>query len=495
MNWLRRLSITARITIGSLIVATLFGLVAVEVVRIGVASILHNATVTLLNNDVAAPAAALGSKPSGPFDLPGGGQELAIVGPDGTLLASTLPDSLQDDVKRLIAYGDQPHTVHIVDDQYLVLSRTVPTSIGTMHVIAARNSETTDLILARLTGALLVGAGVLVLGFGVASWLLTRAALRPVSRMREQAERIADAKSTGLLPVAPAHDELSELATTLNDLILRLRVSADRERQMVSDASHELRTPLAVLRGQLELAELDAGDPDALLSDIRSSHATALRLGQLASNLLELSRIEAGPSSGRTDWRTMTDELADAIDRARLIAASSDDECGPISIDFDYSPRRAPSPGSYAALSPTDFGRILDNLLGNAITAIGAGRVSALQASSAHGGRPGATDDLPTETPVEDATVSAELTVDHGWVVLTVSDSGPGMPEEFIPVALDRFTRADGARTAHSGGGLGLAIVQALAGSAGGTVTLANGPLGGLVVTVSLPLLEKDDPT
>ncbi|WP_431280355.1 ATP-binding protein [Leifsonia poae] len=73
-------------------------------------------------------------------------------------------------------------------------------------------------------------------------------------------------------------------------------------------------------------------------------------------------------------------------------------------------------------------------------------------------------------------------------MILTVHDSGPGMSLDFIPVALDRFTRADGARTGHSGGGLGLAIVGALAGSAGGSVVLANAEGGGLVATVVLPL-------
>lgn len=470
MNWIRRLSITARITIGSLIVAALFGLVAVIVIRIGVSSILHNATVTLLNNDVAAPAQSLPTKPTGPFDLPGGGQELAIVDGDGSILASTMPESLENRIGRLIDQGGEPQEVQVGDDHYLVLSRSVDTSNGVMHVVAARNDETTALILDRLTAALLAGAGILIFAFGGASWLLARAALRPVSRMREQADRIAGStpEEAGLLPVGPAQDELSELATTLNDLILRLRASADRERQMVSDASHELRTPLAVLRGQLELAELDAGDADALLTDIRSSHATAMRLAQLASNLLELSRIEAGPSSGRIDWRTLLDELTDAIDRARLLV-SSDDEASGISVDFEYDPRQRPQPGARVALSPTDFGRILDNLLGNAITAI---------RGSSEG---------------QDATVTAALALaddeDGGEaIVLTVRDSGPGMPEEFIPVALDRFTRADGSRTGQSGGGLGLAIVGALAEAAGGRVVLANAEPSGLTATVTLPI-------
>jgi signal transduction histidine kinase len=61
------------------------------------------------------------------------------------------------------------------------------------------------------------------------------------------------------------------------------------------------------------------------------------------------------------------------------------------------------------------------------------------------------------------------------------------MPEEFIPVALTRFTRAEGPRSALAGGGLGLAIVAALAGSAGGSIVLANVPEGGLLATVVLP--------
>ncbi|MGO4594665.1 sensor histidine kinase [Leifsonia sp. 2TAF2] len=471
MNWVRRLSITARITIGSLVVAALFALVAVVVIRIGVSSILHNATVTLLNNDVVAPAQSLPSKPAGPFDLPGGGQELAIVDAQGSVLASTMPEALENRLARLINQGKDPREVQVGDDHYLVLSRSVTTSDGVMHVVAARNDETTALILDRLTAALLAGAGILIFAFGAASWLLARTALRPVSRMREQADRIAGStpEEAGLLPVGPAQDELSELATTLNDLILRLRASADRERQMVSDASHELRTPLAVLRGQLELAELDAGDPDALLADVRSSHATAIRLAQLANNLLELSRIEAGPSSGRIDWRTLVDELTDAIDRARLLV-SSDDEAAGISVDFEYDPRRRPDPRARVALSPTDFGRILDNLLGNAITAI----------RSSGGEHPDAT-----------VTATLELSTDEDGgeaVVLTVCDSGPGMPEEFIPVALDRFTRADGARTGQSGGGLGLAIVGALADAADGRVVLANASPSGLTATVTLPL-------
>jgi signal transduction histidine kinase len=454
VNGLRRLSITARITVGSLIIATLFGLVAVAVVRIGVATILHNATVTLLTNDIAPYMADLQTNPAAKLDEPAGGQEIAVIAPDGRIVQSTLPRKLKARLPHLETFGTEAASVSAGGQQYTVLKKNVVTTAGIYHVIAARNTETTDLILDRLTIALLVGAGIAVVLFGAASWLLARAALRPVSRMREEAEAIADVSSTGLLPVGPANDELAALATTLNDLLTRVRASADREKQMVSDASHELRTPLAVLRGQLELAELDAGDADALLSDIRDSHSTAVRLGQLAANLLELSRIDAGATRGHADWRELTSELAEAIDRARTVGGEDAD----LSIDFDYRPRDRSGGGATVALSRTEFGRIVDNLLSNAITALeGSGEIG------------------------------VDLVAVDGKVTLTVQDSGPGMPEDFIPVALSRFTRAEGPRSALAGGGLGLAIVAALVGSAGGSIVLANASAGGLLATVVLP--------
>jgi two-component system OmpR family sensor kinase len=481
---------TARITIGSLIVLALFGVVAVLVVRVGVADIVHDATVTLLRNDAAPLLAPLQKSPV-EFDQPAEGQLLAIVDPAGRTLESTLPRGLHAKLSALTKFDSEPTEVTVGQSTYLVLTQQVEGSGGTYTIVTARSEATGNLVLDRLTGGLVAGAIVLVASSGIASWLLARTTLRPVGRMRRRAQAIAEGPSTGLLPVGPARDELAALATTLNDLIGRLRASADREKQMVSDASHELRTPLAVLQGQLELAELDAGNADALLSDVRSSRATVLRLNQLATNLLELSRIEAAPGAGRSDWRALTTELADAIDRARLLvdadaeaansgangggfvdglgiglgdadsdAGDDDVATGLTSIDFDYASRRTGFIGvGHAALSPPEFARILDNLLSNAIRAV----------------EPG-------------GSVNAELIELDDSVRLTVTDSGPGMPEDFIPVALDRFTRADASRSAHSGGGLGLAIVSALVASAGGTIDLSNVSGGGLKILIELPL-------
>ncbi|WP_308466950.1 sensor histidine kinase [Rathayibacter soli] len=497
MNAFRRLSISARITIGSLIVLIVFGAAAVVGVRMGVAALQHNATVTLLQHDAAPFAETLESHPTQAIGTPGESQDIAIVDPTGAVRLMALPRSLRHRVAELAAVRDKPQEITTSNATYLAFATSTHTPTGTWQVIAVRNEDSNALVLDRLSIALIVGAAVLVVAFGIASWLLSRTALRPVKNMQRQADRLSAKPSDELLPVGPARDELSALALTLNSLIRQLRASADREKQMVSDASHELRTPLAVLQGELELAELDSGDPDALLHDIRSSHGTVLRLSQLAKNLLELSRIEATASTGRTAWRELTDELADAIDRARSLESGSPGESGP-AIDFDYAPRD--SSDAAVGLSSSDFGRILDNLLGNAVAAIADARAADVggDASGGHsspGDAPGGnTSGGDASGGADHASVAASMTRTADLVRLTVEDSGPGMPEDFIPVALDRFTRADASRAAHSGGGLGLAIVNALATSAHGTVSLANVPSGGLRVTIELPVVPGAAP-
>lgn len=462
MRVLRRLSITTRIAVGSLVVAIVFVAAGAFVVRLSVESIVHSATVTLLKHDAADYLPAPGQAPS-----ESDGQDshdrsylklIAIVNPQNVATYSALPKSLNARLSSLAQQGDDPRTIKTATDAYLVYTLEVETPAGHWHIVAARDLDASDLVLRGVDKALVIGAIVLVLGFGGASWLLAMLALRPVSKMRREAQTIADERSTGLLPIGRADDELAALAKTLNNLISQLRASAERERQMVSDASHELRTPIAVLQNQLELAHLSAGDVDALLADLEASEVTARRLAQMATNLLELSRLEASPARGAATWAELVDELASAIDRVRLLTAGSN-----ITVDFESVPAadgagQTQDDGGAVALSAYSFGRILDNLLRNAAAAVGS-----------------------------DGWVSARLERIPERVVLLITDSGSGMPDEFIPIALDRFTRSEESRSSRSGSGLGLAIVDALVFHAGGDIHLENTEHAGLRVRIGLP--------
>jgi two-component system, OmpR family, sensor kinase len=465
-NLFRRLSIRLRITIGSLLIATLLFGIAVIAFRAQVQSILSSTTTTVLAHDAAPSLAEIRANPQDQIDEPGRGQLVAVVDPKGVVVQSTLPKSLEKRLDLLLTVGTKGTTVRGADDDYRIVTTTVPTSSGNWHVIAARNEESAVLLLDRLTQALLVGAIVLVAGFGIASWLLTGASLRPVTRMREQAEAIVALGSREPLSTGPARDEISALATTLNEFISDVRQSVERERQLVSDASHELRSPLAVLMTQLELAHLNSGDAEALEKEISVAQRSVQRLSSLATSLLELSQLEAGTQQGESDWAELAAELATSVDQARLLAVAAN-----VTIDFDIPPG-TDSGNTNAmtyAIARSNFARVLSNLTSNAVSA------------------------MPDGGSIQ---ISMRQSASH--IALSVTDTGPGMPTDFIPIAFDRFSRPDDARARHDGGsGLGLAIVLAIVTSANGTISLSNKTRGGatgLTVTISFPAKGHNAP-
>jgi signal transduction histidine kinase len=236
---------------------------------------------------------------------------------------------------------------------------------------------------------------------------------------------------------------LAALALTLNDFLDRVHAGTVRERRMVSDAAHELRTPLAALRTQLELAHDDFGDAEALAREIRGAETSVARLTALATGLLELSRIDGDDSpQGRATTAEVVDESMLAVDRARMIALAKQ-------VDVSFSTDGLSALDTYA-IEPAAFGRLLDNLFSNALNAVG-----------------------------DEGVVELTLRNDDGMLEVEVVDNGPGVPASFLPTAFDRFSRPDESRTASAGGsGLGLALVRAIAESAGGTAQLSNGESG-----------------
>jgi two-component system OmpR family sensor kinase len=248
-------------------------------------------------------------------------------------------------------------------------------------------------------------------------------------------------------------DELSALAETLNDFIVSVRSSSDRERQMIADASHELRTPVAVLRTQLQLAHLSTGDAAALEREITAAEGTLDRLSNLTTNLLTLSRIEAEASPPLTSGEVLLAEFLRSMDRAIVLGSTR-----AVSVDFTDSRVR---PTVIAAIRPVDFAGLVDNLVSNAIGASPRG-----------------------------SAVNVNLVQEGDKLVLTVLDAGHGMSDEFRRIAFDRFSRASSRPQPGGGSGLGLAIVKAIVVRSGGDVRLESPAEGGLRAIVEIPLVE-----
>ncbi|MFC5502145.1 ATP-binding protein [Lysinimonas soli] len=447
---MRRLSIRARITLGSVLVAAALLAIALGVVRVQVGDILSNADVALARGDLASFQRDITANPTAEVDDPGTGVLVYVRDPSGAVDVNTLPHDVLALVEHRPAADEQFTTTDDEHRGFVVVARTVKTSAGEWALWSARSTSSSELAIAGLDRVLVIGGIVLLLCFAIASWLLASFALRPVSRMRRQAETLG-AGIDGDLPVGPADDEIAALAVTLNELLARVRASTAREKQMVSDAAHELRTPLAALTTQLELAHDDTGDAEALAAHLRGAEASVERLSSLATNLLELNRLEAEDGRvGHARTSELVTELMGGVDRARMLALSRSTEIG---FELDVGGEEQ----DYA-LDPQAFGRIADNLLANAITAVGTG-----------------------------GSVEAGLVQDSAGITLSIVDNGPGMPESFRATAFERFSRPDHGRTTAAGGsGLGLALVHALVTAAGGTVELHNRQPG-FEVAVRIP--------
>ena len=454
MRVLRGQTIRGRITLWSVAIAIVLISGAAFAFLAGVETIVASTTRTLLASDGAQYEVSIRQSNTSTLPSPGESQLIAVVDPTRRVILSSLPDSLRKRIPALTRLDHGLHTVTVSPSlQYDVIDETVVTNSGAWHIIEARNRASGQVVLNGLRLVLVFGVLALVVGFGIASWLVSGVALRPVGRMREQARLLSRSAGADTLPVGPVRDELSALAETLNAFITSVRSASDRERQMVADASHELRTPVAVLRTQLQLAHLESGDALALEREITAAELTLDRLSNLTTNLLTLSRIEAADFAPRTTGEALLVEFYASMDRAIVLGSAE-----AVSVDYVAT---GIEPDLAVAVAPSDFAGLVDNLVVNAIAASPRG-----------------------------AAVEVKLARVAATLELTVVDSGHGMPDSFLPIAFDRFSRPASSRPRPMGGsGLGLAIVKAIAVRSGGDARLARRPEGGLTVTVELPLL------
>ncbi len=331
--------------------------------------------------------------------------------------------------------------------EYRVLRKVIESPHGSLllHVGIPMNSlrEAQHSLLSTLC---LVVPLMLLASMAGGYWL-TGSALAPIEQITRTAERITAERLDQRLEVPPVRDELSRLASTLNDMIDRLHRSFDEMRRFTADAAHELRTPLAVLRTQLEVALRADRSPEEYREVLGSLHEETVRLCRLASQLLELSREDAGVEAVPFTTVRLDDILRDTLDQIRPSAEQKS-----VRIEANHWPAVEVS-GDAQRLH-----RVLFNLLDNAVK----------------------------HTPA-DGQIGATLSQSNGSVKLSISDTGCGIPAEHLPHIFDRFYRADPARTSPDGSGLGLAICQSIVQAHRGHIELHSTLGQGTTTTVTLP--------
>jgi two-component system OmpR family sensor kinase len=346
--------------------------------------------------------------------------------------------------------GTQVTAVH----GYRVVTSIVPVTgplgtIGHLYFQYARKLAPTQATVHRVELFLVLGVlagSMLALAAGMA---LARRAMAPIATLTSRAAEIARTRDPSRgIPQSLAEDEVSELARTLEGMLRELDAARGetesalaRQRQFVADASHELRTPLTSVLANLELLaeSLQGEEADAARSALRSSQ----RMRRLVADLLLLARSDAARVVAHTPC-----DLAQVVVEAAA-------ELGPVSATHEISLDIHPAP---VVGVRDELHRLTINLLENALR----------------------------HTPPGTAIHVSTLTTPDGKAQLVVEDEGPGVPGALAPTLFERFVRGAGDRGGSFG--LGLAIVQAVAASHGGTVTLEQPASGkGARFVVRLP--------
>lgn len=382
-----------------------------------------------------------------------------VIGPDGRVLDSSdgashglLLDATQLAVARAGTW--QGSTVY-AGTPIRVLAVRLDGSSGTPTVVAVATSQ--DVVAQAVVGVrrgVAVSAALAAVLAALGAWLLTGFVLRPVERMRQRAAHISGENSGERLPVPASRDEIARLGTTMNELLQRMDEALQRQRYFVADAGHELRTPLSVLTAELELAGRPGRSRQELAEAVARAEAECHRLSRLTEDLLLLARMDARDAfmePARTPLRPLLETAVysmQAAAQARGVRVRIDCHADPF-LEVDAARLR----------------QGVDNVLANAVR---------------------------YAPPASEVVVQAEAIsrAGDGWVVIEVSDCGPGFPESFLPHAFERFRRADAARSNRDGGlGLGLAITDALVRAQGGRISARNRPDGGACVRIELPTL------
>ncbi|MDY6878073.1 MAG: ATP-binding protein [Chloroflexota bacterium] len=301
--------------------------------------------------------------------------------------------------------------------------------------------------LERMRDTLIISGGaalVVALALGA---LLVRSITHPLRQLADASRAIAAGDLSARVSVR-SQDEIGQLATAFNDMAADLSHSEEARRQMTADIAHELRTPLTVIQGHLEA--LADGIFPADLEHLGPVLEQARLLARLVEDLRTLSLADAG----RLALMLVPTDVG--VWAAGVVAGF-----GPVAAEREITLNLEIADDlSSVRMDPGRLAQVLGNLLDNGLR----------------------------HTPAGERVVVYVAHQDDSLVV-SVTDSGPGVPPEDLLHLFERFWRGDSSRSRRTGGsGLGLAIARRIVEAHGGRIWAINVPKGGLRVSFSLPM-------
>jgi heavy metal sensor kinase len=318
-------------------------------------------------------------------------------------------------------------------------------------VVGQTTTEITD-VLHTFVYVIVIAMVAIIILAGIGGLFLAERALKPVQQITKTAQNIEGSDLSQRINVK-TDDELGMLASTLNEMIGRLEESFNRQRQFTADASHELRTPLAIMQAEATLALSKERAPDDYRKSLETISQESDYMSSVIGKLLFLARSDAGK-----EQLTFEDvELKGLITGlASNIEALAQDKGIKFAVDAHEE--------LMVSGDKVKLRQLFINILENAVR----------------------------YTPTA-GHISVSLVKQESNAVVSISDTGIGIPPEHLPHIFERFYRVDKARARTDGGvGLGLAIAKIIAESHKGTIGVESEVGKGTTFRISIPVKSPE---
>lgn len=304
-----------------------------------------------------------------------------------------------------------------------------------------------------LVAILLLFAFVIATTFGV---LVARHIAEGMKLLADKAQRLAGGDLTARVEIG-GQDELAQAAASFNAMAEQLQgAAAQRQeveklrRDLIAWTSHDLRTPLTSIRAMVEaLHDGVVTDQETVNRYYRTMRADVIALNNLIDDLFELAQLDTGSLKMEMFPHSLRDLISDTLESLQVIARQKDIKlCGEVAPDLDPVTLNAPK-----------MGRVLNNLIGNALKYTSVG-----------------------------GTVQVVARRNQEGITVTVEDTGTGFDPKDLPRVFEQFYRGEEARSRTTGGaGLGLAIAKGVVEAHRGRIWAENVPGSGARVSFLLP--------
>lgn len=264
---------------------------------------------------------------------------------------------------------------------------------------------------------------ILIISAAIGGYLIIRRAFVPVNKISKTAQEISESRDLSRrINISGSDDEIHSLANTFDNMLDKIEVAFEREKEFTSDASHELRTPVSVILSECEYAESCAKTTEEYAASIKSIKRQSEKMSKLISQLLTISRMDK-------DTMIINFEL---INISELLSFVCDEQTEIQNPDITLT--RDIEENVFATADRFLIARLFINLISNAYSY-----------NRKHG------------------EILVSLKKDETHITFTVKDNGIGISKENLPKIWERFYRADPARSSSDSVGLGLYMVRWIA--------------------------------